>query len=572
VKPRLETLVVLVKPDDSIATTVRRMATEDVAFFGLAVVLDDTSKVLGIVNNGDVIRLLAAGTDFAQPVKSVMIKDPIAVRSRLASDEMLADAYRQIRAKPRLKTEGVSHILTTDEQGHLTGVINFADLVARHGRQSERVAVYGLGFIGTTLAATLANRGYLVAGLDVDVAIVQRLQQGEVHIHEPGLADLVKASLDRGTLRFASNAGDAHHRVSIVAVGTPVNDEGQADLSALEAVTRTIGGRIKRGDLVMLRSTVPVGTTRNLVAPMLERLSGLVAGEDFHLAFTPERTVEGKAMRELRELPQIVGGLTAGCTQRAAAFWGPVTNSVVQVDSLEAAELVKLANNSFRDLSFAFSNGLAMLADRYNIDAFRLILAANEGYPRNPIPLPSPGVGGYCLTKDPFLYAAVAPESVHAGLARAGREANRSAARYPVEALVRYAARHDRSVVGMRVLVMGLAFKGMPETNDLRGSTAIDVVRALQSKGVLVCGWDAIVPATDLERIGIEPVDPIDAVVGVDALFIMNNHPKNVPAGLIARARTPMFVFDGWSLLDARDVEQHAEMTYATMGYMTPAT
>ena len=570
-RPKLESLVVLVKPDDTIDATVRRMAHEPVAFFGLAVVVDEDAKVLGILNNGDVLRLLAAGQAFSSPVKSVMIKDPISVRAKLGPDEMIADVYRQIRARPRLTREGVAHVLVTDDQMRLSGVVNFADLVARHGRHGERVAIFGLGFIGTTLAATLANRGFQVAGIDVDANVIARLQRSEVHVHEPGLGDMVRASIDRGTLKFASTVGDVHHRVSIVAVGTPVDGNGAADLSAVEAVIQTIGSRLKRGDLVMLRSTVPVGTSRNLVGPMLEKLSGLVAGEDFHLAFTPERTVEGKAMRELRELPQIIGGLTAVCTQRATAFWSPVTHSVVHVDSLEAAELVKLANNSFRDLSFAFSNGLAMLADKFNIDAFRLILAANEGYPRNPIPLPSPGVGGYCLTKDPYLYAAVAPDSVHAGLARAGRDANRSAALYPIEALKRYAARGGRELEGMRVLVVGLAFKGIPETNDLRGSTAIDVVRELQSRGVVVSGWDAIVSRAELAQLGIQPVEPLEAIANVDALLILNNHPQNVPPGLVTRARGPLLVFDGWSLLDARDVEQHPGKTYATMGYMSPA-
>jgi len=572
VKPRLESLVVLVKPDDTIDATVRRMAREPVAFFGLAVVLDESGHVLGILNNGDVLRLLAAGQDFARPVQSVMIKDPISVRSGLSPDEMISDVYRQIRATRRLTREGVAHVLVIDEQGRLSGVINFADLVARHGRHGEHVSVYGLGFIGTTLAATLANRSYHVTGVDVDPAVVERLRRCEIHVHEPGLEDMVRASLDRGTLSFSIAPGETHHGVSIVAVGTPVDGTGTADLRALEAVTRTIGGRLKRGDLVMLRSTVPVGTTRSLVRPMLEELSGLVAGEDFHLAFTPERTVEGRAMRELRELPQIIGGLTTTCAQRAAAFWSTLTNSVVHVDCLEAAELVKLANNSFRDLSFAFSNGLAMLSDRYNIDAFRLILAANEGYPRNAIPLPSPGVGGYCLTKDPFLYAAVAPDSVHAALARAGREANRLAANYPIETLRRYAARQDRSLSGMRVLVIGLAFKGLPETNDLRGSTAIEVIRTLQGDGVQVSGWDAVVTSAEIAKLGIPSVHPLEAAANVDAILVMNNHPDNIPPGLIARSRSPMLIFDGWSLLDARDVEQHDEMTYATMGYMTPVT
>jgi len=569
--PRLDSLVVLVRPHDTLAETVLRMAGDKVAFFGLAIVLDDNGRVQGVVNNGDILRLLAAGRDFSEPVSAAMVRDPIAVRPRMTPDEIITDVYRQIRTTRRLTREGVAYVLVTSDDGKLAGVINFADLVARHGVRSERVAIYGMGYVGLTLAAALANRNHQVIGVDISEATVGQLRDSRVHVHEPGLEDMVRASLGRGTLQFSTDAGELHHGVSIIAVGTPVDGAGKADLSALESVARVIGPRLRRGDIVMLRSTVPVGTTREFIGPLLEKLSGLAAGEDFHIAFTPERTVEGKAMRELRELPQVVGGLTAACSQRAAMFWSSLSNSVVHMDSLEAAELVKLANNSFRDLSFGFSNGLAMLADRYNIDAFRLILAANEGYPRNPIPLPSPGVGGYCLTKDPFLYAAVAPQNVHAALATAGRDANRSAAKYPVEILRRYAERHGRKLGDFNVLVVGLAFKGLPETNDLRGSTGIEVAKALKGEGARVCGWDAIVPAEAIAEKGIAPIDVLEALGNVDAVVIMNNHPQNIPPGFLARTRKPMIIFDGWSQLDARDIEQHRGLTYATMGYMTPA-
>ena len=571
-KPRLESLVVLAKPEDTIAATVHRMATAQVAFFGLSVVLDDESRVLGVLNSGDILRLLAAETDLSRPIKTVMIRDPITVKPNLTPDEIISDVFRQIRATRRLTRETIAHVLVADEHGRLANVIGFAELVARQGRHPENVAVFGLGYVGITLAATLANRGYHVTGIDVEPELVARLKKCDVHVHEPGLEDMVRAGTERGALAFSTKPGDQHYGVSVIAVGTPIDGEGTADLSSVEAVTRAIGANLKRGDLVMLRSTVPVGTTRKFVRPLLEQVSGLGAGEDFHLAFTPERTIEGKAMRELRELPQIVGGLTPACTQRAAAFWSPLTNSIVHMDNVEAAELVKLANNSFRDLSFGFSNALAMVADRYNVDAFRLVLAANEGYPRNTIPLPSPGVGGYCLTKDPFLYASAATELVHAGLVRAGREANRSAAKYPVEALNRYLARASRSFDGLRVLVIGVAFKGLPETNDTRGSTAIEVGRALQDRGARVSAWDAVVPRAEIERLGFEFAEPLDAAANVDAMLILNNHTDNTPPGLLTKCRRPMFLFDGWSLLDAREVERHQHMTYATMGYMTPQT
>lgn len=567
---RIETLVTLVGPDDTIAATVDRMASGKVAFFGLAVVVDSAMRVLGVLNSGDIIRLLAVGHDFQQPVSTVMIHDPITVRPGLSGEELVAEVYRQARTRPRLKAESVAIVLVTDAAARLVSAVNFQQLVSQSGRDGERVAVYGLGFVGLTLSAALAGRGHRVTGIDVNDPLIDNLRQGRVHIHEPGLEDMLQACLERGTLQFAAEVGEADSNVSVIAVGTPVDDQGGANLAALEAVTRAIGARLCRGHLIVLRSTVPVGTTRGFVKPLLEELSGLVAGEDFHLAFTPERTVEGQAMRELRSLPQIVGGLTPACAQRAAAFWGSLTNSVVHVDGLEAAELVKLANNSFRDLSFAFSNALALLADRYNVDAFRLIGAANEGYPRNAIPLPSPGVGGYCLTKDPFLYAAIDQGMNHATLSRAGRSANRAAARYPVEVLGRWAERRGRTLEGLRVLLIGLAFKGQPETNDLRGSTAIDVAADLRRAGAEVWGWDAVVPAADIAAVGIRPVDMPEAAAAVDAILIMNNHPRNIPAGLVQRARRPGLIFDGWSLLDARQVEQHAGLFYATMGYLTP--
>lgn len=567
--PSVDKLIAIVGPDVSISEAVKRMASEHVVFFGLVAVLDERQRVLGILNNGDIIRLLARGYDFSNPVSSVMIPDPICVAPQLSTDEIIADVYRQVRLKPRLARENVAYVLVVDGNGKLEGVLDFSGMVARHGRQGGKVAVYGLGFVGLTLAVALASRGYSVTGFDIDEKMIAALKSGTGHVHEPGLYDMLSACLERDTIDFKLSGSKDRHGVAIIAVGTPVNDEGQADLTALEAVTRSIGANLSSGDLVLLRSTVPVGTTRDFVSPLLEELSGLVAGTDFHIAFAPERTVEGRAMRELQTLPQIVGGLTSRCAQKASTFFGTLANAVVQVDGLEAAELVKLANNSFRDLSFAFSNSLALLSDRFNVDAFRLISSANEGYPRNTIPLPSPGVGGYCLTKDPFLFAAVAPEMDHAVLARSGRSANRLAARYPVKAFKRWLDRQGKPMSGCRVLVIGLAFKGQPETNDLRGSAALDVAHELKEAGVEVLGWDCVVSPEDIAAHGIRPVSPLEAVADVDGVFILNNHPNNVPAGLVAKMRQPAFLFDGWSLIDALQVEQHPGLVYATMGYMT---
>ena len=233
---------------------------------------------------------------------------------------------------------------------------------------------------------------------------MEQLLAGEPHILEPGLKDMLNVNQDRKQITFTSQLGEDHHSVYIIAVSTPLNEDNLPSLDSLNDVIHFIASRLRRGDQIMLRSTVPVGTTREVVIPLLENMSALKAGEDFHVTFAPERTVEGRAMHELQRLPQIIGAYSPSCMRHSSEFWSSMTPSIVRTASLEASEIVKLANNTFRDLSFAFANEIALLADQYNVDAFEVIRAANDGYPRNPIPTPSPGVGGYCLTKDPLIF------------------------------------------------------------------------------------------------------------------------------------------------------------------------
>jgi UDP-N-acetyl-D-mannosaminuronic acid dehydrogenase len=567
----LEELVAIVSPDISLFETAQRITESKVEFFGLAVVVDSKRRVLGVINDGDYLRLLTRQADLSQKVETAMIRNPITVHCGMTHEEIIEDVKRQLRERNGKVKEAVRYVLVVDEDNVLVNVLRFVDLLSYYKRYGEKVAIYGQGYVGLTLSAALAAKGHMVTGIDRNPELIERLNNGDVHIHEPRLKDTVKANLDQGTLKFITPMEDYEANVIIISVGTPVDNAGKADLSAVISSCELAAEKLKRGDLVMFRSTLPVGCTRELIKPLLEKNSKLKAGHDFYLAFTPERTVEGRAMAELRSLPQVVGGLTPVCTQKAAAFWATLTDSVVHVDSLEAAELIKLLNNSFRDLSFSFSNAFALLCDNYNLGAAQIINAANEGYPRNKIPQPSPGVGGYCLTKDPYLYAAEDLEAGHAKLARTGRNINQESAQYPVKVLEKYANRHSLKISAMKVLIIGLAFKGWPETKDMRGSTSLEVAAVLRSKGVEVMGWDAIISPFEISEQGIKPAELFSALQVADAIMILNNHPKNTPEGLTTLCRgRKVLVFDGWSLLEPREVENIPGLTYATMGYMTP--
>lgn len=566
----LEELVVLAGPEDPVREVIDRMADGTTRHFGVAVIVDAERRVLGIFNNGDLLRLVAAGGSLDRAVGEVMITDPIVASVDDDEEDVLQATRLETWRRTNGRKELVTHVPVVDRDGRLADVIDVKRLLTRSPRHGQHVEVHGLGYVGLTLAVALASRGHRVHGIDTDADLIARLEDGRPHFHEPRLAEMLVHALSAGTLTLGTRPPDTARRVLIVSVGTPVRPDGSVDDGALRASVEGIGDRMRRGAIVLLRSTVPVGTTRDLVVPLLEERSGMVAGRDFHVAFTPERTAEGVAMQELTSLPQIVGGLTDACANLAGSFWLTLTDSVVQVEGLEAAEIVKLVNNSFRDLSFAFANGVALLADRYNLDARRLIGAANEGYPRNPVPRPSPGVGGYCLSKDPWLYGSVDPTAGHARLSAEGRAINATAARYPVEVVERWARRSGRSLDGLRVSLIGIAFKGWPATSDVRDSTALVVAAELSARGCVPSAVDAVVGAEELRRLGLRPVTMAEASDDADVVLILNDHPDNVAPGLLAAlSGRPTLLFDGWGQLDRREVEDHG-IDYATLGYLTP--
>lgn len=572
----LSNLVVVARPGDSIDATFRTMAarSKQVEHAGLAVVLDDAGCLLGVLTDGDLRRAYARDISFEEPVSEIMVRDPVTLPATIHKDAVVAEVYRQVRRAGRHSSDWIRHVLLLDELGRLVDVLDFFDLLQTQGGGQQKVAVFGMGYVGLTLAVSLANRGHQVTGIDVRSELVEQLAVGKPHVHEPGLREMLKVNLGRQQIDFDTTLGAHRQSVYLIAVGTPLDPKGRPDLGALNSVVDAIGILLKRGDQVMLRSTVPMGTTRQCVVPKLEELSGLRAGEDFHVAFAPERTIEGRAMHELRTLPQVIGGLTPRCVRKAAEFWATLTPSVVQVASLEASELVKLANNTYRDLSFAFANELALLADIANVDAFDLIRAANEGYPRNPIPFPSPGVGGYCLTKDPILFgSSLDGQRDDVILGRAGRSVNERAGLYAVEVLQRFADRIGKPLADMSVLIVGVAFKGEPETTDMRGAISLDVAAKLEGRIACLKVWDAVVVAKELCSFGLSPVENLDvAIAEADAVLLLNNHRQNIDSEAFQLEATARLIFDGWHQLDAGEVEKISGLTYATMGYMTPAT
>jgi nucleotide sugar dehydrogenase len=570
----IKSLVTIAAPSESIDIVIRRMAKESrkVEYAGIVVVLDSQKTLLGIVTDGDIRRAYASDVLFSGEISEIMVSEPITISEKVTEENISLEVIRKVQLDKRHHSEWIRHVLIVNDKNQLINIVDYFDILQSRNNLVNRVVVFGMGYVGVTLAVSLANRGHQVTGVDVQKSIVNSLNQGKSHVFEPGLEDMLTANLKRDSINFSTTLEVDTHQVYIVAVGTPLDLDLKPDMSALTDVLKEISKVLHRGNHIMLRSTVPVGVTREIVVPYLEDKTGLKAGKDFYISFAPERTIEGNAMYELKTLPQVVGGYSSQCVKNAIEFWSTLTPTVVRVDTLEAAEMVKLANNTFRDLSFSFANELALLADKYNVNSFDLINAANEGYPRNKIPLPSPGVGGYCLTKDPILFSCTSngPRS-DAVLGISSRKINEKAALYPIEMIKRYSNRMQVPLSNLNILIIGVAFKGIPETADIRGSVAIDVLNKLNGCVNNVFGWDAVIDSKNLKEIGFNILDDLDSIVDcVDVILILNNHPNNACSSIYIPPKNNRLVFDGWNQIDRSEIEKTVGMTYATMGYVTP--
>lgn len=333
------------------------------------------------------------------------------------------------------------------------------------------VGVYGLGFVGLTLAVTLADAGYRVLGFEIRDDLRTLILAGRAPFLEPHLSEGIARNLANGGLRVADANSSFQARVHIITVGTPLDKDGKCRLDMISRVTLQIASNLRNGDLVCLRSTVRVGTTRGTVKPILD-----TSGASFKLAYAPERTLEGNALRELTELPQVVGGINAESTEAASAFFSKVTSSLVRVSSVEVAEMIKLTDNAFRDVRFAFSNEIASIAGAWNIDGDEVLAAARLGYSRTSVADAGP-VGGPCLSKDGLILAESADMvGQSADLALAARKRNLGMSHSVAEEI------EARCPQGGRLAVLGLAFKGNPATDDTRDSPVLNVLEQVLHK------------------------------------------------------------------------------------------
>ena len=523
----------------------------------LCLVVNKKGVLKRVVSDGDIRRAIIDGHKLTDLALNVHNQEPLVAR-----DTNLEKAFDQLN-------KWVTLIPVVNIDNKILGITRF-NKKSNNIRQRS-VAILGLGYVGLTLAVILADNGFSVIGLDRNKNLVKKLKEKSLPFYEDGLQNLLDTHVNT-SLKPTHLVEEILADIYIITVGTPIlHSSKKPDTEYIRNAVKVIAHKLKLNDLVILRSTVPVGCTREIVIPILEEISGLKAGEEFFVSYCPERTAEGRALKELRELPQIVGGIDRTSRQLSMRFFNENTHTVIDVGSLESAELCKLLDNTYRDAMFGYINQMALLSEKLGLNLKELVNKVNVGYERNRIPLPSPGVGGPCLSKDPYIlidnFESLGLDCI---VTSAARKINESAPQLIFDRCELVLNKMSKSLIEEKVFIVGFAFKGSPVTSDLRDSTTLWFLNYIKKKKVKnIWGYDPVVSENELESIGVMPCTIEDGFRDASVVFIMNNHSSYTNLNINSLLETmnkPALFFDGWNMFPYQDLENVPGIHYLAVG------
>jgi len=412
--------------------------------------------------------------------------------------------------------------------------------------------VLGLGYIGLPTASTFATHGIEVVGVDTNPHVIETLRNGGLHIHEPGLRTLVGAALGSGNLRINKQPESAN--AYIIAVPTPFLEDKRADLSYVAEATQAITPYLSKQNLVVLESTSPPRTTIDIVAPILEN-PGLKAGEDFYLAYSPERVLPGHILRELIENARVIGGVNQRSSEAGRDLYKIFARGEIILTDSTTAEIVKLMENTYRDVNIAVANEFSRLADRFGIDIWNAINIANR-HPRVNILNPGPGVGGHCIGVDPWFLVEAAPDITP--LIKTARRVNDSQPEYVVDLIGNTLKIHreNQGLKGSHIAILGLAYKA--DVDDIRESPAIAVSRLLIQAGAHIKIHDPIIVNPDISEFNFSN-SLEDVLSGADliALLVPHTQLKTINPEIVSSLTDARLVVDTVNAWDVALWQSH---------------
>jgi nucleotide sugar dehydrogenase len=435
-------------------------------------------------------------------------------------------------------------------------------------KNQKNICIIGLGFVGLTVALSFAKKGFNIVGVEKNKSIIKLLQSGKSHFYEPGIENLLKKMIKNKKIIFLSAIPKKINlNTFIITVGTPIDKNKKIITKHIENVAKELNLVLKNHDLVILRSTVGVGITRKIVLPIIQS-----KGKKIYLSFCPERTLEGNAMKELMYLPQIIGGLDKVSILKSSQIFKKLTKKIIHVSNIETAEMIKLVDNSNRDVFFAYANEIANICDGYGISALEVIQKGKKNYPRTN--LPSPGlVGGPCLEKDPHIMSqsSIVQNNIFPNITIQARNLNENLPIQIIKYIKQFLKINKFKITSLNILLAGIAFKGKPITTDIRGTVAKIIVKEIKKKfrKPNIFGYDPVVKNSDIENLSIKPInDFYNSINKMDLIIILNNNPffKKLKFTKFYKCEKLILIYDFWSNISSSSKEFKKNMYYISLG------
>lgn len=436
-------------------------------------------------------------------------------------------------------------------------------------KAKKNICVIGLGFVGLTIALILAKRGFNVIGVEKNKHVLNLLSKNKSHFFEPGIDSLLKKMRKQNKFNFFSSIPkNCKIDVFMITVGTPLTASKKINISYIKKTTQEVSKLIKDDNLVILRSTVAVGTTKKVVKPILD-----LSKKKYFLSFCPERTLEGNALNELIKLPQIIGGIDDKSCLLSKNIFSSITKNINIVTDLETAEMIKLVDNANRDVFFAYANEIASICDGYGINANEVISIGKKNYPRTNLPVPGL-VGGPCLEKDPHILVEGSKKNakVFPKITYHSRNLNELQPKNSVGYVKKFVKKKIKlKKKNLKILLCGLAFKGKPKTNDIRGSMAIKVCDELNKNfsNKLIFGYDSMIKKEDVKKFkNLKLVKNLyKSIEMCDVVLILNNHEEFSKINLLKLKKSkPILIYDFWSNLNVKSQKFKNNGYYITLG------
>ncbi len=518
----------------------------------LLICVNNNNKFVGVINDGDIRRSLINN----EINVNTSIKNLINRKStKIYKDTSLNYAQNLLGNK-------VAILPVIDKNRNVIGYYSLKDFIRKF---DKKITIVGLGYVGFTLALSMINNGFEVSGFDNNENLINNLKKGKLHFFEKDLDKHLSKNKD--LIKVSSRLEKCKSDCYILTVGTPIKNK-KPDLKQIEKSIIEICKVLKEGDLIILRSTLPINTTNDFIIPFIKKKKNFVAGEDYFISFAPERTVEGNALYELENNPQIIGADDLVSFEKTSNIFNKLTTSIIKVDNIKSAEFAKLVDNSYRDHKFSYSNQLIEPCERLKINLNAIIDAVNFGYGRNDIAKPSPGVGGPCLSKDPYIFYGGLKKYSKNLLIDKVRNVNNKIPDYVYKKIIRLIKKEGLGFAKIKIFFLGLSFKGEPETSDTRDSSSLKIIKQFSNFKNIVC-YDPVLKKKDVEKLNLNYTSINNGFKNASLVVFLNNHKSfkklNIET-LVKKMKKPAIVIDTWNQIEKSKFDKFQNVRYSGLG------